>query len=156
MYIELALVVYLTFIFVNRIDWIRKTMDELLKRLTAYLDQAGAEFAYLFGSFATGQAGSESDVDLAVSFPAEHVVDWAALQQGLVLLAEREVDLINLAEAELVLRYQVVSKGRLILGEKRKVQLAFEYPVITEFVQYREDSAIVRERIKERGRVWKK
>ncbi len=74
---------------------------------------------YLFGSFATGSASSDSDVDIALLLP--HLL---AKQSGSLALTKlhmtleqqlsRPVDLINLRQVSTVLQMQVVENGRLL------------------------------------------
>lgn len=71
--------------------------------------------AYLFGSFASGRAGEHSDLDLAIlpfqPVPDEDIWSWG---QALAVELGRDVDLINLMNCSTVLRYQVVTEGKLL------------------------------------------
>ncbi len=51
------------------------SLDELMPALRAACARHGVVLAYLYGSQARGQAGSLSDVDIAVLFPAEMASD---------------------------------------------------------------------------------
>ena len=89
-------------------------------------------FAYLFGSQATGKARANSDVDIAVylskKIRSKQTLDWR-----LTLMAELSrvlrtdaVEIIVLNEAPLVLRYEVVSKGKLLVNADPSKELDFK------------------------------
>jgi predicted nucleotidyltransferase len=68
---------------------------------------------YLFGSYATGQEWSDSDVDIAVLLPPVEAKKAGLLQMSelrfdLESLLKKEVDLINLRRAPTVLQKEVV------------------------------------------------
>lgn len=89
-----------------------------LKALADVIDHllsGQVRLAYLFGSFASGRAGVHSDLDLAV-LPFEPVSDEVIWSWGQMLAVElgRDVDLINLMSCSTVLRYQVVTEGKLL------------------------------------------
>lgn len=68
---------------------------------------------YLFGSVASGQAGPDSDVDLAVLLPGQ--ADALALwdeAQTLAGMLGRSVDLLDLRAASTVMQYQVITTGQ--------------------------------------------
>jgi uncharacterized protein len=70
---------------------------------------------YLFGSQASGDAGPESDVDLAVltEAPRDSVTLWE-LAADLALLCGLHVDLLDLRAANTVMQYQVITTGERI------------------------------------------
>ncbi len=65
----------------------------------------------MFGSFARGEPGPSSDVDLAVAGPD---VDRLALAAELALSLGREVDVVSLDTDDIVLLGQIVRDGRVI------------------------------------------
>ncbi|WP_457798982.1 type VII toxin-antitoxin system MntA family adenylyltransferase antitoxin [Methylocystis sp. S23] len=68
---------------------------------------------YLFGSVASGDAGPESDVDLAVlnDGPLDPVFVWDIACE-LANVVDAHVDLVDLRTASTVLQHQIVAKGR--------------------------------------------
>ena len=88
-------------------------MDEaaLVHHLRAALPEALA--IYVFGSVATGEAGPDSDLDLAVLVAgrADPLILWR-LAGELADIAGRRVDLVDLRAASTVMQYQVVTRGR--------------------------------------------
>ena len=70
---------------------------------------------YLFGSFASGDATANSDIDLALLTPkslsTQHKWDMTA---GLALSLQRDVDLIELRFVNTVLQEEIISAGQRI------------------------------------------
>lgn len=68
---------------------------------------------YLFGSQASGDAGPESDLDLAVlaDSPPDEVGLWQ-LSGQLADLAGCPVDLLDLRAASTVMQYRIITTGR--------------------------------------------
>ena len=76
------------------------TWDELVidhSALAAVCRRRGVRQLEAFGSFATGNAHSDSDIDLLVTFDPGHGVglEFVALQQELATLLDRRVDLLT-------------------------------------------------------------
>lgn len=70
---------------------------------------------YVFGSVASGKAGNESDLDLAI-IPAEPSVRETKLDilEALASLGYCDVDLVFINEDDLVLAYEAIRQNRLI------------------------------------------
>jgi predicted nucleotidyltransferase len=68
---------------------------------------------YLFGSVASGEAGPESDVDLALlnDGKIDPVALWDVAGE-LANIVDRHVDLVDLRMASTVLQHQILTKGR--------------------------------------------
>ena len=95
-------------------------------------------FAYVFSSRITGKASSGSDVDIAVFTSRdlswkEFVVLMHALEDALRL----KVDLVHLNKAPLLLAYEVVSKGVLVLDRDVDRRVKFEVRTIKEFLDFK-------------------
>ncbi|MDB1122402.1 type VII toxin-antitoxin system MntA family adenylyltransferase antitoxin [Vibrio algarum] len=97
-------------------------MDQILivKALQQHLPK-GVEFAYLFGSYASGRSTKNSDIDIAV-FPTEPMTSIAVWEsaQAISKQLNKDVDLINLMECNTVLRFQVVTEGLFLVGDRIK------------------------------------
>lgn len=84
---------------------------------------------YLFGSFSTGDAHPESDLDLALLLPAGLIFQPSlvvALTQDLSEETGRDIDLILLREANSVLQNEVVTNGRVLLARDERAVGEFE------------------------------
>jgi hypothetical protein len=109
---------------------------------------------YLFGSLLNGPHTSESDVDVAILFSGELAkMEQLALQQKLSDRLGVEVDLVDLARAPVVLRMQVLRKGRKILDRNPRITTAFivrtlfEYDDLKRIIKPIEDNIL-------RGRIY--
>lgn len=102
--------------------------------ITAHLKQRlpDLQAAYLFGSYASGDAGPESDLDLAVLLPksVEPVFLWE-LSGELADLAGIPVDLVDLLGASTVMQYQVITTGKRLWAQPLVTGL-FECFVLSE------------------------
>jgi len=85
--------------------------------------------ALLFGSMATGHAGHDSDVDLAVARERALVAgEKMALMSELAEATGRVIDLIDLHSVGTLLLGQIVKGGRRILGtDERYAELIKRY-----------------------------
>jgi uncharacterized protein len=70
---------------------------------------------YLFGSYAVELATSASDIDIAIltneNLPAVH--KWN-IQEELASILDKDVDLVDLKDASVILRVEVIDNGRRI------------------------------------------
>lgn len=107
-------------------DTICSKVEEILRREPVVL------FAYLYGSFVTGDGFN--DIDLAVWVDETILKDKSEIfdyQLDLALKVERElrpfpVDVTVLNSASLPLRFRVVSEGDLILSRDEPQRIEFE------------------------------
>lgn len=97
-------------------------IEQALCQLRPYFEATGVQLAYLFGSLA--QNGRGQDVDLALLTAGEPIYK---LRPALVnhLQTER-LDLVDLRKAPPVLRFEIVSTGRLIYAVNPEVENEFE------------------------------
>jgi len=79
------------------------------------------ELSYLFGSYASGRATEDSDIDLAIlpRSPMTQEEVWIIAQKLSICLG-RDVDLINLMDCNTVLSMQVVEEGKLLFDPNHK------------------------------------
>ena len=105
-------------------------MSDIGKEVGAVLARhSEIRLAILFGSMATGRAGRDSDVDLAVSSERSLTVDAKmALMAELAEATGRPIDLIDLHSVGTLLLGQIVKGGRRILGtDERYAELIKRY-----------------------------
>lgn len=93
--------------------------------------------AYLFGSTVTGETRPLSDIDFAVLFDSADT-NTAALVYGLVTktLGTDRVDFVNLEEAPLSLRYQIIKNGLRIVTGDETARINFETGVIMSYLDF--------------------
>lgn len=122
--------------------------DEIVKKLhPVFVKQNTVLLAYLFGSYARGDEGVYSDVDVAV-FLREGVKGDALFEAYRELylviretLSTERLDLVLLNGAPLSLKFTVVSQGKLIYAQNEEVLSAFEVDVTRKY----QDTAYLRE-----------
>lgn len=123
---------------------IERVLIEVLSR------EEGLQLALLFGSFADGRAGPESDVDVAVMF--EHALAAERKMHLIEQLAERTgraVDLVNLHRVGEPLLGQIL-KGRRLIGSDS------EYTALTLRHLYDQEDFMpyINRMLAERRRAW--
>lgn len=130
------------------------TLDQaaIVEALRRQLPHASA--IYLFGSVASGDAGPESDVDLAVlsDRALDPVVLWdIGAEIGDALGCT--VDLVDLRAASTVMQYQIVARGRRLWARDASAGL-YEAFVLSEKTALDESRAGLLQDIAREGRVY--
>jgi len=103
-----------------------------IEALAAYLTaQPDVLAAYLFGSYARGDARPDSDVDLAVLLSTTDEMERFERRLGLIgavgeVLGRRSADVVVLNDAPPLLTHQVLTHGRLIAERDRMARVDFE------------------------------
>jgi uncharacterized protein len=110
---------------------------------------------YLFGSFATGGANRESDVDLAVlaQAPLADEERWH-LAQTLAVALGRDVDLVDLRRASAVMRVQVIDSGKLLFESDATQRQEFEAMALSDYARLNEERRGILADIRARGSVY--
>ena len=110
---------------------------------------------YRFGSQAKGTARQESDVDLAVlardPIPSLHRFELA---QELATQLHRDVDLVDLRTASMVMRLQVLSTGTCLDTPDEPACREFEMYAYSDYARLNEERREIVKGITERGLVY--
>lgn len=109
---------------------------------------------YLFGSHAQGRERRDSDIDLAIMTSAP-MPTLARVQTQMTLGADlgKDVDLVDLREANTVLRLEVIQHGQLLYRRDADQVLAFEARVLGEYAEWMDATRPLRETIYARGSI---
>lgn len=112
----------------------------------------GAWAVYVYGSFARGDAGPDSDLDLAVLLPPDQALEmpWD-IATRVAERVRREVDLVDLRRASDVLRMQVLKHGRILHNARPGEVLAWEAQAITRYAHYRREVAALMDQFRHTG-----
>jgi predicted nucleotidyltransferase len=115
----------------------------------------GLRVVWLHGSRARGDARADSDVDLALVADAPvDLRDLLSLQSDLAVLLGDDVDLVDLFDADDVLRVQVIEHGR-VLFERTPADLArFEMHALSRYARFQEERRGILEDVVRRGSVY--
>lgn len=109
-------------------DFVAKVREVLEKK-------SNILFAYIFGSRATSGYRDRSDIDVAIY--AENLLKW---REFIELALELEdylgvrVDLVDLRTAPLLLAYEVISNGIVIIDRSREKRVEFETKILKEYL----------------------
>lgn len=114
--------------------------DDVLCLVSSVVEkQAGVIAAYVFGSLADGTYSPDlSDVDLAVVTDSAFAEEqYLALEERLAeALGSNRFDLVWLNRVDPVVRFNVVTKGKLLCGDNGPVVNAFERRTFHEYREY--------------------
>jgi predicted nucleotidyltransferase len=101
-----------------------------------YRERREIAAVYLYGSVVKGRLTPESDIDIGVLYDAASQRDFqkhADDQTALTAALGREVDLVSLAEASPILRYQVLKYGERVLTRDPKTVNLFFVRTVNEY-----------------------
>lgn len=110
---------------------------------------------YLFGSFATKNANTSSDIDLAIYPPSklEGVELWKK-SQALANLLHHEVDLIDFNAAPTVLQFQIIHHGKRLFCRDTLQANLFENAIDSLYLELQERRKTLIEDIIQRGKIY--
>ncbi|PJB32602.1 MAG: nucleotidyltransferase domain-containing protein [Deltaproteobacteria bacterium CG_4_9_14_3_um_filter_65_9] len=127
--------------------------DLIIETLRGALPDLAA--IYRFGSTATGQAGKDSDVDIAVlpAAPLEPTFRWT-LQERLAVALHRSVDLVDLLQASTVMRMQVLESAILLFDGGPAARLRFETAACSGYARLNEERRAILDQVRREGTVY--
>ena len=108
-------------------------------------------FAYLFGSYARGDSGPLSDVDLAVYL--DNRFDFFACRLRLMEEVSRQLkgkasDLVVLNNATLSLQYEIIRDGKILVEDKVN-RIQFETRVTRDYLDFEQIRSVHLSSLKE-------
>ena len=123
-------------------DTIANRFDASLDAIRGVMEEAGVVLGYLFGSSARGTERADSDLDVAVLLDAAIPVErYGEIQLRLTtelvgLTHTNDVDVVVLNESPPLLAHQVISTGRVFMGD-RADQVRFEVATVRNYIDTR-------------------
>ncbi len=134
-------------------------VNDLAQRLATVVGRAGPEIdcAYLFGSFARGESGPLSDIDVGILFseltPAARRLDLAAsVGEDVERLTKSTADVVMLNDAPPAVRHRIIRDGLLLFATDDRRRVAFESRSIDEFLDFQPVLARYDQQLLERAR----
>jgi predicted nucleotidyltransferase len=113
--------------------------EQILSTVGAILRAAlpDAWATYVYGSFARGDEGPDSDIDLAVLLPpGQTIPDLFGLMAELSTRVGREVDLVDLRRVGLDLIREILRDGRQLSVQRPDETLAWEAEKMTDYADF--------------------
>ena len=119
-------------------------------------DAVSPSVIYLFGSAATGHIRHDSDIDIAFLSDKQSFDHYERfmLAQQLAERLQRDVDLIDLKEANTVFQAQIVSNGKVIYCADEQKKAEYEWLVLKMYAKLNEERAEILRNIVESGSVY--
>ena len=104
--------------------------------------EPGVELAYLYGSYATGLAYENSDVDIGIVVnPAlAKSVDFkyeSDLAMKIEEVLHKEVDLRTINKAQISFLHQIVSTGKILFASSDKTRVEFETKTLMNYLDFK-------------------
>ncbi len=114
-------------------------MEEKLRKILQ--NKEYVEFAYLFGSQATGDANAESDVDVAVYVDEKRKEDFFDIRLELIeditRATKKEADVTILNTAKPFLSFVVIQEGKLLVNKDPGKEVDYDLKVFNEYQDYK-------------------
>lgn len=118
--------------------------DKNIKTINNVLRQhKEVSFAYLFGSYAKGNVGPLSDIDIAVYFSRNIFRnDYFDLRIKIMgelidMLKRNDVDFVVLNEAPPLLGHRILKEGKLIFCQDKKENLDYEVRAVLNYLDWK-------------------
>lgn len=126
--------------------------DEIVRLIQETLGPK-VKFALLFGSVLKPSFRDESDVDIAAYFKEDvDPSDRLDLQAQIESKIHREIDLIVLNDADIVITMQVLANGECILCEDSTQLARFKALKISEYIDFKRSRKVVEDHLMSPGR----
>jgi len=106
-----------------------KDIEERIAQLSSVFRSNDISLAYLFGSFLNSK--TREDLDLAVWMGEGDLVK--VYNEITRLLGTERLDLVDLRNASLVTRFEIIRTGKLIFKKDSEVENRFEMAVLREY-----------------------
>lgn len=114
-----------------------------IKNIVSILNRNGVELGFVFGSVLTEYFNKDSDIDIGVLFPKSFSIKKrfqlrVELINQLSKILKRQVDLVVLNDVtSLLLKFVVISEGRLIYSSSEDANINYQFAVMTEYHDFK-------------------
>lgn len=109
-------------------------------------------FIYTFGSIATEKKfNRESDIDFAIylkNIPTNFsILDYA---RDFYLEMEREVDIVILNKADIIITMQVLTNGKLLYTSDDRFRISYQAGKTSEYIEFKESRKLLEKKLIEK------
>lgn len=133
-------------------------LKEAMERLKTIFQQKGVVIAYLFGSYASGEAKATSDIDIAVLLDCEREKLYSLYRELMLgvyeALGTERIDLLLLNDAPICMRFEIISQGKLIYSCDDQELNIYEMNVISKFQDTIYLRKVQNDYLKKRAKEW--
>lgn len=122
------------------------------------LSQKYADFALLFGSSASDRMTDESDVDFAIYLaPVFWGQDQLAIREDFRSCLNRDLDLIFLNDADIIITHQVLTTGELVFERVSGAFAEFKGQKLSQYLDFKLSRKVIEDNLLKKGwPKWKK
>ena len=117
---------------------------QIIQSLSDYLRNR-VQFALVYGSILKPSFGAHSDVDVALYLKpyGSTLSDLLVFQTELTELIHREVDVVILDQADLIITMQILANGRLIVNCDPDAFVKFKALKISQYIDFKMSRSII-------------
>lgn len=112
-------------------------MNDVIEKIITYLKTEYKDLIaiYLFGSFGSAFENKSSDIDIAILLTKKikRTSLWE-ISQKIASAVNREIDLIDLLQANTVLQKQIITSGKLLYCKDKTKCAKFETTVLSSYL----------------------
>lgn len=121
------------------------TTKEKIKTKLIQLLNKEVVFAYIFGSLASGRIHRQSDIDLAVYLDdfRGSLDDKLSFFGKVNAALDREVDVIFLNDADIIITMQILANGELIINNDPSKEVLFKAAKVSEYADFKFSRQII-------------
>ena len=129
-------------------------VDSILGRIKENVENI--QLVYIFGSMSERNTHKDSDIDIAVLSKSPLLpIRTYLLKTELEAALNKDVDLVDMRNVGIVLKYEIIYKGTLIYSSlSEEDRLSYESRIMEDYLDYKELMKPLEEDIKSRGSVY--
>ncbi len=100
------------------------------------IEEYGIKLIYVFGSYAKGESGPQSDLDIGVYLGRKEngFLKLALLDRLVDIFHREDIDLVILDTADEVLKFQVIKYGKPVYEESVSTRVLFEADTLSRYM----------------------
>ena len=121
------------------------------------IERFNPKFIYLFGSYASGEAREDSDIDIGIYIDKEITPYELFIAAGeLSMKLKKDVEIINLKDISTVFAAQIVSTKDILYTRDENLRASYDIRVLKDYIKLNEERRVILDTIREDGRIYGK